>query len=187
MKKLLTLTTGLLLFLQPSMTKAASLKVDYEKSNITVHANATGGGFKGFLTKFDATISGNASTLKPDSASVTWKFADLDTKKKDRNAKMLSWLDTGNHPGGAFKLSRVFEKKVVGETQTYALGTITIHGVSKQIVFPINYAKNGNTLTITGQASLTTTDFDLPIIRMALVATVNPKLVINFSLTGTIN
>ncbi|MDA7866237.1 YceI family protein [Akkermansiaceae bacterium] len=187
MKKLLSLTAGILVIFQPSTSQAASLKVDYEKSNITVHAKATGGGFKGFLTKYEAKISGDASTLKPSSAAITWKFADLDTKEKKRNEKMLSWLDTGKHPGGSFKLSRVFDKKVVGKTQTYALGTITIHGVSKQIVFPINYAKNGDKLTITGQASLTTTDFDLPIIRMALIATVNPKLVINFSLTGTVN
>lgn len=187
MKKLLSLTAGIFLIFQPSTSQAASLKVDYEKSNITVHANATGGGFKGYLKKYEAKISGDASTLKPSATSITWKFADLDTKEEKRNAKMLSWLDTGKHPGGSFTLTRIFEKTVVGKTQTYALGKISIHGVSKQIVFPINYAKNGNTLTISGQASLTTTDFDLPIIRMAIVATVNPKLVINFTLTGTIN
>jgi polyisoprenoid-binding protein YceI len=186
MNRLLTFTAGIFMIFQPSNSQAASLKVDSTKSHITVYAEATGGDFKGYLTKYSATITGDASTLKPDSASVTWKFADLDTKEQKRNAKMLKWLDTGKHPGGSFKLSRVFDKKVVGKTQTYALGKITIHGVSKQIVFPITTAKKDNTLTIAGQAVIDTTDFNLPIIRMALIATVKPKLTIDFSLTGTI-
>ncbi len=185
MNKLLSAATGLLLLLQASASSAASFTVDKKQSHITVYAKATGGDFKGYLTNYTATITGDPTTLKPSSASITWKFADLDTKKKKRNVKMLSWLDTGKHPGGSFKLSRVFDKKVVGKTQTYALGNLTIHGVSKQIVFPINATREGNSLTITGQAVIDTTDFNLPIIRMALIATVKPKLTIDFSLTGT--
>ncbi len=186
MNKIFSAAAGLLLFLQPATSAAATFVVDQKLSHITVYAKATGGDFKGYLGKYSATITGDATTLKPSSASVTWKFADLDTRKKKRNAKMLSWLDTGKHPGGSFKLSRVFDKKVVGKTQTYALGNITIHGVSKQIVFPITTTKKSPALTITGQAVIDTTDFKLPIIRMALVATVKPKLTIDFNLTGTI-
>jgi polyisoprenoid-binding protein YceI len=111
---------------------------------------------------------------------------DLDTEKEKRNEKMLSWLDIGKHPSGSFVLKRTFEKDVLGKKQTYALGSITIHGVAKQLVFPITTVRNGNALTISGKAALDYTDFDLPIIRMALVATVNPKLTVDFQLTGTI-
>lgn len=162
-----------------------SFVLDQAKSSITVNANATGGGFTGTLKNYQATISGDATTLKPSSAKVTWLFKDLDTKKAKRDAKMLKWLDVGKHPGGEFKLTRVFKKKVLGKEQSYALGTIKIHGVSKQLVFPINTLKNGNSLTISGQAVLDTTDFALPIIRMALIATVKPKITIDFTLVGT--
>ena len=164
----------------------AGFAVDPAKSSITVKADATGGGFTGTLKKYEARIEGDEKTLKPSSAKVTWLFKDLDTANKDRDAKMLKWLDVGKHPGGEFSLKRVFDKTVLGKNQTYAFGTIKIHGVSKDIVFPISTAKNGKALSISGQATLDTTDFDLPIIRMALIATVKPKLTINFNLTGTI-
>ena len=186
MKRILTTFAGVGLLALSTTVQAADFAVDKTKSTITVTAKATGGGFTGTLKDYRATISGNASTLKPSSAKLTWLFKDLDTKEKKRDAKMLKWLDVGKHPGGEFKLKRIFDKKVLGKEQRYALGTIKIHGVSKQLVFPINTAKNGNALTISGQAVLDTTDFALPIIRMALVATVKPKIVIDFSLTGKI-
>ena len=186
MKRFLLTSIGAALALLPVAGQAASFAVDKTKSHITVSASATGGGFKGYLKDYSATIKGDANSLKPQSAKVTWKFADLDTKEKKRNAKMLKWLDVGKHPGGSFVLSRVFDKKVVGKTQTYALGKIMIHGVSKQIVFPITTVKNGKTLTISGTATLNTKDFGLPIIRMALIATVKPKVTVDFNLTGTI-
>jgi polyisoprenoid-binding protein YceI len=186
MRKLQTLSTVLICALSATVSRGANLVVDKKQSQITVSASATGGGFKGSLKDFEASISGDASTLKPDSAKITWKFVDLDTEKEKRNEKMLSWLDIGKHPSGSFVLKRTFEKDVLGKKQTYALGSITIHGVAKQLVFPITTVRNGNALTISGKAALDYTDFDLPIIRMALVATVNPKLTVDFQLTGTI-
>ena len=186
MRKLRILSTVLICTLSAADSWAANLVVDKKQSKITVTASATGGGFEGSLKDFEATITGDAATLKPDAAKITWKFEDLDTKKKKRDEKMLSWLDIGKHPGGSFVLKRTFEKDILGKKQTYALGSITIHGVTKQLVFPITTVKKGSTLTISGKAALDYTDFDLPIIRMALVATVNPKLTVDFDLTGTI-
>ena len=187
MKHKITITMFLAFSLQWACSEVVTLKIDPKQSHITVDAKATGGGFKGYLTKFQASIKGDPDTLKPESAEVAWKFADLDTKKKKRNTKMLSWLDSAKHPGGSFKLSRVFDKTIVGKTQSYALGTILIHGVSKKVVFPITTTKKDGLLTIAGQAVLDTTDFNLPIIRMALVATVDPKITIDFKLAGSIN
>ncbi|YCM47048.1 YceI family protein (plasmid) [Verrucomicrobiaceae bacterium 227] len=182
-----TFIAGIVIGILPLTGQAATFAVDKTKSHITVNASATGGGFKGYLTKYDATITGDADTLEAKSAKITWNFVDLDTQKKDRNKKMLEWLDTGKHPGGSFVLKQVFDKKVVGKTQTYAYGIITIHGVAKKLVFPITTEKKGETLTISGKAALNTEkDFKLPIIRMALIATVKPQITVDFSLTGTI-
>ncbi|MEJ6581590.1 MAG: YceI family protein [Akkermansiaceae bacterium] len=184
MKRILAIGASFTTFALP--LAGAGFVVDPGKSSITVKADATGGGFTGTLKKYKAEIEGNPTTLKPESAKVSWLFADLDTANKDRDAKMLKWLDVGSNPGGEFSLKRVFDKTVLGKTQTYAFGTIKIHGVSKDIVFPINTARNGKALTIAGQAVLDTTDFKLPLIRMALIATVKPKLTVIFNLTGTI-
>lgn len=186
MRTLQTLSITLAFVFSAPASWAESLAVDKKQSQITVSASATGGGFKGHLKDFQANITGDASTLKASSAKITWKFKDLDTEKEKRNEKMLAWLDVGKHPGGSFTLNRTFEKEVLGKKQTYALGTITIHGVEKRLIFPITTVKKGNSLTISGKAALDYTNFDLPIIRMALVATVNPKLTVDFKLTGTI-
>ncbi len=186
MRKTLPIIIGLVGTLFSNIGSAATFHVDKTTSSITVKAKATGGGFTGTLSDYQATIKGDPSTLKPSSVKVTWKFSDLDTKEAKRNKKMLTWLETGTHPSGEFTLSKTFEKTVLGKKQTYAVGTIKVHGISKQIVFPISITKKGKSVTITGQAGLKTTDFNLPIIRIALIATVKPNIVINFSLKGEI-
>lgn len=186
MKTILTTFIACISLTATNYLEAASFEVDKTTSSITVKAKATGGGFTGTLKDYKATIMGDAKTLKPASAKLTWLFKDLDTDEKKRDAKMLEWLDTGKFPGGEFTLDKVFTKTVLNKTQTYALGQITIHGVTKRIVFPLTTKQDGKTLNISGQAALNTKDFDLPIIRMALVATVKPELVIDFSLNGSI-
>ena len=186
MKKVLPTIIGLALCVFSNVASAATFHVDKASSSISVKAKATGGGFTGTLSDFQADIQGDASTLKPSSVKVTWKFSDLDTKEAKRNKKMLSWLETGTHPNGEFTLTKTFEKTVLGKKQTYAVGKIKIHGITKQIVFPITLTKNGKSLTITGQGSLNTTDFNLPIIRIAFIATVKPSIVIDFTLKGSV-
>jgi len=168
-----------------SQVQGAEFVIDETKSHITVNAAATGHQFKGYLSAYQAEIRGDAESLKPESAKVTWKFKDLDTKEQKRDEKMLKWLEIDKFPDGVFELTRVFEKEVLGKKQKYALGTISIHGVSKKLVFPIVTLKEGRTLTISGQAALNTEDYGLPIIRF-LVMTVKPELTVDFSLTGTI-
>jgi polyisoprenoid-binding protein YceI len=69
---------------------------------------------------------------------------------------------------------------------TQAQGTLTIHGVSKTVVFPYTAKKSGNTLTLDGKVSIDYQNFNLPIIRAMLVMTVDPQLVIGFHVVGKV-
>ncbi len=161
---------------------AESFVVDKSKSSITISAKATGDSFGGTLKDYSATITGNADTLEAQSAVVSWKFSDLDTGKADRDAKMLDWLEVGSHPKGTFTLTKLNNKG----GNLSANGTLNIHGVSQNIVFPVRVTKDGKSINISGTATLNTTNYGLPIIKMLAVMKVDPKVVVNFSLTGTV-
>ncbi len=159
--------------------KADTLEVDKTQSRIQVDGRSTGHGFTGTLGDYVVTISGDPSTLRPDTFELFWKFSDLDTKNKTRNEKMIKWLG-GSVPEGSF----AFEKTWQEDGKNFAQGTITIHGVNQSISFPYTVAKGGDWVTIDGVATLDYEDFDLPIIRAVAVMTVDPKLTIRFHVVG---
>jgi polyisoprenoid-binding protein YceI len=168
---------GLLAATLPAL--AASLKVDKERSRIQVDAKATGHVFTGTLADYQATVSGNESTLEPSAAKLTWKFSDLKTGEEKRDKEMIQWLG-GGAPTGSFEFIKTWKDG----GKTYAQGTLKIHGVSKTIAFPYTAKREGGWVTIDGTASLDYTDFGLPIISTMAVMKVNPKLSVRFHLVG---
>lgn len=158
---------------------AGTLTIDKAQSHIKVDAKATGHSFAGTLSDFTAKVSGDDATLAPASADLGWKFADLKTEDEKRDKEMIKWLGGGS-PEGSFKFIKTWTDK----GQTYAQGTLKIHGVSKVIAFPYTAKKEGKVVTIDGTAALDYQDFGLPIIRAMAVMTVNPKLSVNFHLVG---
>lgn len=158
---------------------AKNLNVDKTKSRIHVDAKATGHSFTGTLQDYTATVSGNTTELKPTAFSLAWDFTNLKTGEKKRDRKMIDWLGGGN-PKGTFSFTKSWKK----DGKNYAMGKITIKGVSKTITFPYTVKKEGNWITIDGIASLDYEDFKLPIIRTAAIMTVNPKLKVRFHIVG---
>ena len=160
---------------------AETLKVDKDKSRIQVDAKATGHSFTGTLQDYTVTVSGNTSELRPTAFSLSWNFTDLKTGDKKRDKKMIEWLGGGT-PKGTFRFIKSWKKN----GKTYAMGKITIKGVSKTVSFPYTAKREGNWITIDGTASLDYEDFKLPIIRAVAVMTVDPKLKVRFHIVGQI-
>lgn len=158
---------------------AGTLAIDKGKSRIKVDAKATGHSFAGTLSDFTAKVSGDDATLAPSAVDLGWKFADLKTEDEKRDKEMMKWLGGGN-PEGSFKFIKTWTDK----GQTYAQGTLKIHGISKTIGFPYTAKKDGKIVTIDGTAALDYQDFGLPLIRAVAVMTVNPKLTVSFHLVG---
>jgi polyisoprenoid-binding protein YceI len=160
--------------------RAADLKVDAERSWTKVYVSATGHSFTGTLKKFTARVSGDPATLKPNAASFEWNFADLDTNEPKRDAQMLQWLEHGKSPNGSFRMSKSW---VDQENRTWLQGTLRIHSISKQVAFPIEALKSGDRVKIDGQVWIDYRNFNLPVIRKAIIS-VDPKLRVSFHLEG---
>ena len=159
---------------------AADLKVDAKRSWTKVEVSATGHSFTGTLKKFTTRVSGDPASLKPNAASLEWDFADLDTNEPKRDAQMLQWLEHGKSPKGSFQMSKSWVDR---ENRTWVQGTLKIHSISKQVAFPIETSRSGDRVKIDGQVWIDYRNFDLPVIRKAIIS-VDPKLHVSFHLEG---
>lgn len=165
-----------------TLAHAAPLEVDKDRSRIQVDAEATGHKFTGTLKDYTASVSGEPSSLEPDGFELKWSFKDLDTDDAKRDAEMIKWLGGGD-PQGNFKFTKSWTGKDGGQQ---AMGTLTIHGISKEITFPYTAKKDGDWVTISGQVTMDYQNFSLPIIRAMAVMTVDPQLVVRFHVVGKV-
>lgn len=165
-----------------TFSHAATLEVDKERSRIQVEAKATGHKFTGTLKDYTASVSGDAASLKPDGFELKWSFKNLDTDDAKRDAEMIKWLGGGD-PKGSFKFTKSWTGK---DCSQHGTGTLTIHGVSKEVNFPYTAKKDGEWVTIDGQVAMDYQNFSLPVIRSMMVMTVDPKLVVRFHVVGKV-
>lgn len=160
---------------------ASDLTVDAHKSWLKFDASATGHSFDGALKKFDAEVSGDATSLTPAAVSLSWDFKDLDTDEPKRDVEMLKWLEYGKSPKGSFQMTKSW---VDGSGVTWVQGTLKIHSIARPIAFPIQTSKNGDHVKIDGQVWIDYQNFGLPIVRNMAIMKVDPKLKISFHLEG---
>ena len=161
-----------------------SLSVDPAQSRIDVAVHATVDSFVGTLSHYKAAIAINPVDGRIGSASLSFAFSDLKTGKSDRDAKMLSWEQSTRYPDASFVLGSL---KQTSEDEYRVTGTFTMHGVSRQITFPVSVTTDHKTYAVDGSAKLDTRDYGLPIIRVALFLKVDPVVVIHFHLQATAN
>lgn len=159
--------------------QAATLKVDKGRSRIQVDVSATGHSFTGTLEDYKATVSGDASSLAPQAFDLSWTFDQFKTGESDRDEEMIKWLG-GGKPAGSFKFIKTWDDG----GKHYAMGKLTIHGVSKTISFPYSVRKEGDWVTIDGDVGINYTNFSLPIIRTMALLTVKPDLKVRFHVVG---
>lgn len=181
MKTVILSGVSLLAILSLIPVEASDLSVDAQKSWVKVDASATGHSFSGSLSKFDAKVSGDASTLVPSSATLQWDFSDLKTNDAKRDAEMLKWLEYAKNQKGSFEMTKTWTDSA---GKTWAQGNLKFHGISKAVAFPLTTSKSGDRVKIDGSVWIDYQDFSLPIIRNMAVMTVDPKLKISFHLEG---
>ncbi|MHB0970373.1 MAG: YceI family protein [Thermoanaerobaculia bacterium] len=92
----------------------------------------------GRFTDFAGTIVGDPA--KPEAATVefTIKAASINTDNADRDADLRSanFFDVAKFPEITFKSSAI---RKIANGKFEAAGTLTMHGVAKQIVIPVEY------------------------------------------------
>ena len=166
-----------------SIAGAADLReltVDKEHTRIEVAVHATVDSFVGHLAAYQASVAVAPDSGRIERAEVRFQFADLKTGKADRDAKMLAWEESGKFPDGVFVLTAL-QPRTGGQYD--AQGRLTLHGVQRAIAFPVSLSTDHQkTYTVDGEARIDTREFNLPIIRMALVLKVDPVVVVRFHL-----
>ena len=175
--RLLSLLVG---FVVPFALPAAErpLKIDQGRSFIDVDVDATKN-FTAHLDNYDAKVTvDDAGKIK--TAIFTFRFSDLKTGNTKRDEDMIKWLG-GGEPEGRFELVTL---AITPDGQGQASGRLTFHGATDRVEFPVNVIRAEGAYTITGETTVDYRNWNLKVIRKALLFTVSPEVKVRFKFTG---
>lgn len=176
--KALRLFLAFLLLPLLSFAAERGLKIDNAGTFLDVDVDATFN-FTAHLDAYEAKVSvDDAGKIK--SAVFTFKFADLQSGKPDRDADMIKWLGGGS-PEGRFEMGNL---ALMPDGQGQVSGRLTFHGVTERVEFPVNIAKANGSYTITGETTIDYRNWNLKVIRKAFIFSVDPMVKVRFKLTG---
>lgn len=132
-----------LLCLLPAAASAAEYKIDLSHSAINFRTQHLGYSWlTGRFNKFDGKLSFDPEK-GPEAQSIEIEIdtTSLDTNWADRDKHLRSadFFDVDKHPTATFKSTK-FEGDAEGGTLT---GELTLHGVTKEISFPVKKVGEG--------------------------------------------
>ncbi|MBI2497300.1 MAG: YceI family protein [Opitutae bacterium] len=171
-----------LLLLLPLTALAADrpMKIDRSRSFVDVDVDATKN-FTAHLDRYDVKLTVDAAG-KIKSAVFTFSFRDLKTGHDGRDADMIKWLG-GGEPTGRFELGNL---AMTPDGQGQASGRLTFHDATERVEFPVNLTKADGDYTIIGGTTIDYRNWNLKVIRKALLFTVSPQVGIRFKFTATV-
>lgn len=183
MRTLFPITVFLVALSMAANARAAEhpLAVDFARSHIEVAVKATLDSFVGRLTAYEPTIA-LADDGRVTAARIAFHFRDVATGKGSRDKAMHRWQETETHPDGVFVLGSL-EPEQGGSA--VARGELTLHGVTRELRFPVSINRDGRWYAFDGDATVDTREFGLPGIRMLGLLKVDPLVHVRFHLQGT--
>ena len=157
------------------------LAVDFAQSRVEIAVKATVDSFVGRLTAYEAAIT-FADDGRVAAARLAFRFRDIETGKAGRDKAMHAWQQTDRFPDGLFVLTSL--EPGDGPAAT-AFGRLTLHGITREIRFPVSIHRDGQRYAIDGDATIDTREFALPGIRMLGLLKVDPLVHVRFHLQGS--
>lgn len=151
------------------------LQCDYDQSTVEVIVKATIDSFTGHLKAYELTGTVD-DTGHITAAQLAFHFRDVATGKPKRDTAMHEWQHTDTFPDAQFALTALTPD--AGAFR--ASGRFTLHGVTREISFPVTIGQHGPIYAIDGDAPIDTRDFGLPIIRVMLALKVDPLVHVHF-------
>lgn len=133
--------SALALALLAGTGSAETYNADKAHSEVVFSVRHLGGVSKvtGRFNEFTGTINGDPA--KPEAATVEFviKAASIDTKEagRDKHLRSADFFDVEKYPDITFKSSKITAK---GGNKYDVAGTLTMHGVSKEVVLPVTMA-----------------------------------------------
>ncbi len=115
----------------------------------------------------DGTFGGLSGTIvfDPDEPGQGRFDVDLDARTidtgnnvKDRHARGDSWFDVEQYPEISFRSSEI---KLLEGNRYQMIGTLTLHGVQKEIAFPFTFSPQNGAGTFQGSFTVDRTEFGI--------------------------
>jgi polyisoprenoid-binding protein YceI len=119
-----------------------SYAVDPVHSNVAFTIRHLVSKVTGKFDDFSGTVNVDPKKLATSSVDFAIKVASIDTGNSDRDKHLKSgdFFDAEKYPEITFKSSSV---KATGKDKYSVAGTLTMHGVSKQVVLPVEFGGFG--------------------------------------------
>lgn len=168
----------------PAAAAERPLAVDAAQSRVEVVVKASVDSFTGKLAKFEPTVAVGEDG-RVSSARLAFRFRDVLTGKEGRDKAMHKWQDTEKFPDGVFVLTSL-EAAPAPATSLVAIGRLTLHGVARDLRFPVTVGREGEIYAIDGDATIDTREYGLPVIRMLALLKVDPLVHVKFHLQGRV-
>ncbi|ABD87875.1 YceI family protein [Rhodopseudomonas palustris] len=133
--------------------EAASWKVDPARSQIGFSGTQTGEHFQGKFSRYQATI--DFDPAQPDSGHalilVELGSANTGDKQRDQALPGEDWFDVARFPTATFEAKRFVGK---GGNAYEAQGTLSLHGISRDLVLPFTLDVENGTAHAKGHVEL---------------------------------
>jgi len=121
-----------------AVLSAETYVIDKNHSDASFQIRHFASKVRGRFADFEGTIQ--ADPAKPESSSVTFtiKTASIDTNQPDRDKHLRSadFFDAEKFPEITFKSSKMTP---AGKDKYDVTGTLTMHGVSKEVTLPVTF------------------------------------------------
>jgi polyisoprenoid-binding protein YceI len=164
-----------------ALAASDKLTINEEQSHVDIEVKATVDSFAGSLNRYDAEVV--VADAHVVSAVIRFRFGDVHTGKGGRDEAMHEWFETKKHPDGVFTLASL---EPAADGRFKAHGTLLMHGVSRELVFPVAVITDRTRYAIDGVATLDTREFGLPVIRKFGLLKVDPLVKVRFHLQGAV-
>ena len=120
------------------LSAADTYTIDKAHSDVSFQIRHFASKVRGSFNDFEGTILADQATPELSSVVFTIKTASIDTNNPDRDKHLRSadFFDAEKYPEITFKSSKITP---AGKDKYNAAGTLTVHGVSKDVTVPVTF------------------------------------------------
>jgi polyisoprenoid-binding protein YceI len=138
MKRITAAMLAVLVGLVGAASATDTWTMDKAHSDVTFRVKHLMSKVTGSFVDFDGTITTDFGNLAASSVSFTIQATSIDTKNADRDKHLRSadFFDVEKYPTISFTSSKITK---TGEGSFDVTGTLTMHGVSKEITLPVTF------------------------------------------------
>jgi len=142
MKQITVATLALLVGLAGIASAADTWAIDKAHSEVTFRIKHLMSKVTGRFTDFDGTLTTDFGNLGASGVTFTIQAASIDTDTPDRDKHLRSadFFDVEKFPTISFTSSKITK---TGDNNFAVTGTLTMHGVAKEITLPVTFLGAG--------------------------------------------